>query len=146
MQKKIRLGELLIQKKIISLEQLNSALEQQRRCGYKLGRILTESGVVTEVQISEAVATQLDIHYIDLDYYNIHQDCIRQLPENRARQFRAIILRVRGSMTLVGMSDPADVFACNELKRILECDIEIAAVTETCLFEVISRNYLAVEL
>ena len=58
---KVRLGDLLVQQKLISLEQLQFALEQQKRSGRKLGRVLVDNGFVSEEQISESVAKQLNI-------------------------------------------------------------------------------------
>ena len=60
---KIRLGDLLVQQKLISLDQLQFALEQQKRSGRKLGRVLVDNGFVSEDQISEAIAKQLNIPY-----------------------------------------------------------------------------------
>jgi MSHA biogenesis protein MshE len=66
---KIRLGDLLVQQKLISMDQLQFALEQQKRSGRKLGRVLVDNGFVSEDQISEAIAKQLSIPYINLKYY-----------------------------------------------------------------------------
>ncbi|MDP1633332.1 MAG: MSHA biogenesis protein MshE, partial [Gallionellaceae bacterium] len=68
---KIRLGDLLVQQKLISLDQLQFALEQQKRSGRKLGRVLVDNAFVSEDQISEAIAKQLNIPYINLKYYNV---------------------------------------------------------------------------
>ncbi len=57
---KIRLGEVLIQQKLLSEEQLNQALADQKRTGRKLGRVFVENGFVTEEQISGALARQLE--------------------------------------------------------------------------------------
>ena len=56
---KIRLGEILVQQKLLSEEQLGIALTDQKRSGRKLGRVFVENGVVTEEQISGAIARQL---------------------------------------------------------------------------------------
>ena len=69
---KIRLGDLLVQQKLISLDQLQFALEQQKRSGRKLGRVLVDNAFVTEEQISEALAKQLNIPFINLKYYNVN--------------------------------------------------------------------------
>ncbi|MEJ7806166.1 MAG: MSHA biogenesis protein MshE, partial [Telluria sp.] len=61
---KVRLGEILVQQKLLSVDQLGLALQDQKRSGRKLGRVFVESGYVTEEQISGALAKQLDIPYI----------------------------------------------------------------------------------
>jgi len=94
---KIRLGDLLVQQKLISQDQLQFALEQQKRSGRKLGRVLVDNAFVTEENISEALARQLNIPYINLKYYNINLEQVRLLPENQARRFRAIVLEERNA-------------------------------------------------
>ncbi|HXU92153.1 MAG TPA: ATPase, T2SS/T4P/T4SS family [Gallionella sp.] len=138
---KVRLGDLLVQQKLISLDQLKFALEQQKRSGRKLGRVLVDNAFVTEEQISEALAKQLNIPYINLKYYNLNLEQVRLLPENQARRFRAVVLEERNGMLLIGMADPTDLFAFDEISRIVKRDIDVAVVTEGQLLESIDRGY-----
>ncbi|MBI1175530.1 MAG: MSHA biogenesis protein MshE [Sideroxydans sp.] len=142
---KIRLGDLLVQQKLISQEQLKFALDEQKRTGRKLGRVLVDNVFVTEDQISEALARQLNIPYINLKYYNVNLETVRSLPENQARRFRALALEDRNGMLLVGMADPTDLFAFDEITRILKRDIDVAVVTEGQLLETIDRAYRRTE-
>lgn len=142
---KIRLGDLLVQHKLISHEQLRQALDEQNRTGRKLGRVLVDSAFVSEDQISETLAKQLNIPFINLKYYNASLEIVRRLPENQARRFRALVLEERNGMLLVGMADPTDLFAFDELTRILKCDIDVAVVTEGQLLETIDRVYRRTE-
>lgn len=138
---KIRLGEILVQQDLLSADQLTAALEEQKRSGRKLGRIFVESGYVTEKQISEALARQLKIAFIDLTQFSIRAEVIQRLPEAQARRFRAVVLEDRGDAYLVGMVDPTDLFAYDEIVRILQRDIELAVVQEGSLLQVIDRTY-----
>ena len=79
---KVRIGNLLVQEKLISQEQLELALEQQKRSGRKLGRVLIESGFATEEAISGALAMQLKIPYLNLKHYNINVAVARLLPHS----------------------------------------------------------------
>jgi len=139
--KKVRLGELLVQQKLISYEQLAFAIEEQKRSGRKIGRILVDNAYVSEDQVAEVLALQLGIPYINLKFYNVNADVVRRLPENQARRFRALALEERDGVLLVGMGDPTDLFAFDELTRLLKRDIEIAVVTETQLLDTIDRVY-----
>ncbi len=142
---KIRLGDLLVNQKLISMEQLSFALEQQKRSGRKLGRVLVDNAFVSEDQISEALAKQLNIPFINLKFYNVNLDIVRRLPENQARRFRAVALEERNGALLVGMTDPTDLFAFDEISRFLKRDIDLAVVTEGQLLEVIDRVYRRTE-
>ena len=142
---KIRLGDLLVTQKLMTMEQLTFALDQQKKTGRKLGRVLVDNAFVTEDQISEALAKQLNIPFINLKYYNVNLDIVRRLPENQARRFRAVALEERNGALLVGMTDPTDLTSFDEITRLLKRDIELAVVTEGQLLEVIDRVYRRTE-
>lgn len=138
---KIRLGEILVQQDLISADDLTKSLEEQKRTGRKLGRIFVDRGHVTEAQISEAMARQLQIPFIDLQQFNTKPEIINKLPEAQARRFRCAVLADKGSAYLVGMVDPTDLFAYDELARILRKDIELAVIQEGSLLQLIDRSY-----
>ncbi len=142
---KIRLGEILLQQNLLTQDQLKSALEEQKRSGRKLGRIFIDSGNVTEEQISGALARQLNVPFIDLKHFNIRADVATRLPETLARRFRAIVLDETGASYRVGMADPTDLFAYDEINRVLKRDIELAVVGESMLLQAIDRIYRRTE-
>ncbi|HYD58147.1 MAG TPA: GspE/PulE family protein [Burkholderiales bacterium] len=138
---KIRLGDLLIAQKMISQEQLGLALEQQKKSGRRLGRVLIDLGFSTEEAICQAVSRQLNIPYVNLKFFNLNEGLVRRLPEAQARRFRAVLLEDRRTTLLVGMADPTDLFAFDEIGRLLKRDCEIAVVAETLLLQTIDRIY-----
>jgi MSHA biogenesis protein MshE len=142
---KVRLGEILVQQKLLSEEQLQFSLGEQKRTGRKLGRVFIENGFVTEEQISGALARQLSIPYINLKFYNINPDVVRLLPETQARRFRALALEDRGGALLIGMADPTDLFAYDEISRSVKRNIELAVVNEGELLQAIDRIYRRTE-
>ena len=138
---RIRLGDLLLQQKLISQEQLKGALEDQTRSGRKLGRVLIESGYLSEDQIGEALARQLGVPFINLKYYNFNPAVTRKLPEPQARRFRALLLEEQDDMVLVAMVDPTDLFAFDEISRLTRKEVNIAVASETLLLQTIDRIY-----
>jgi MSHA biogenesis protein MshE len=142
---KIRLGDVMVAQKVITAEQLAQALEQQKRSGRRLGRILVEGGLCSEEQIAAAVARQLGIPHVNLKFYNVNNETVRRLPESQARRFRAIVLEDRRTKYLVGMADPSDLFAQDELQRALKRPLEIAAVSDGELLAAIDRIYRRTE-
>ena len=142
---KVRLGEILVQQKLLSEEKLQYALGEQKRTGRKLGRVFIENGLVTEDQISGALAKQLNIPYINLKFYNTNPETIRLLPETQARRFRAIALEDRRDAILIGMADPTDLFAYDEISRTCKRNIELAVVNESELLQTIDRIYRRTE-
>ena len=138
---KIRLGDLLIQQGLLTDEQLKFALEEQKRSGRKLGRIVVESAFVTEEAIAKALARQLQATYVDLKQFNPRQELISLLPEAQARRFRAVVLEDANGRLRVGFADPTDLQAFDEIVRLLRRDIELAVVAESQLLALIDRVY-----
>ena len=138
---KVRLGEILVQQNLLTEEQLSLSLAEQKRSGRKLGRVFVENAYVTEEQISSALARQLDIPFINLKFYNISPELVRLLPETQARRFRALVLEQRPSAMLIGLSDPTDLFAYDEIARLLKKNIVLAVVNETEVLHAIDRIY-----
>src|SRR5262245_26076923 len=142
---KIRLGDLLIAQKIISQEQLKIGLDAQKKSGRRLGRVLVEQGFVSDEQICEAISRQLNVPYVNLKFYNFNNDLVRRLPEAQARRFRAVVLEEKRASYVVGMADPTDLFAFDEIARLLKRDVEAAVVGEAVLLQTIDRIYRRTE-
>ncbi len=142
---RLRLGDVLTGQKLISQEQLKQALDEQKRSGRRLGRVLMDLGIVSEEQIAEALARQLGMPHLALKYFNFKTDVVRRLPEAQARRHRAILLEDRKDRYLVGMADPTDLFAFDELSRSLKRDLEVAVVGESQLLQTIDRVYRRTE-
>ena len=138
---KIRIGELLVKNGIISEEQLLGALATQKKTGSKLGNTLIELGLVTSHQLHEFLANQLSLPFIDLKHYNYKPETVRLLPETAARRFRAIVLSQDDNQLLVGVSDPTDIYAYDELSKILKQKINLAVVYESELLKALDTVY-----
>ncbi|CAK0768555.1 MSHA biogenesis protein MshE [Gammaproteobacteria bacterium] len=138
---KIRLGDILVQQSLITAEQLKFSLDDQQRTGRRLGRIFVERGYLSEDQIAQALGRQLNIPYVNLNLYQLNQKVVQLLPEAQARRWRALALEDRGNHLLIGMADPNDLFAYEEISRLLRRDIELAVVSEGPLLQAIDRNY-----
>src|SRR2546429_208214 len=92
---KIRLGEILVRQNFMTQAELEQALEEQRKTGRRLGRVIAEKGYANERQIAEAVASQLNIPFLDLGQYELDVKQVQKLPEVQSRRFRAILLEER---------------------------------------------------
>jgi len=142
---KVRLGEILVQQKLLTEQQLKSALDDQKKSGRRLGRVLTDQGIVTEEQLAEALARQLNLSYVDLRHFNIKREVVLKLPESAARRFRALVLDDAGATCKVGMADPTDLTAYDEIARILKRDIEMVVVTGAEVVRALDRIYRRTE-
>lgn len=142
---KIKIGDLLVKNNVISVEQLQTAIERQKQTGQRIGQVLVELGWVKEEQLLSYLSQQLQIPFVDLRRYNFDVNLIHRLRESYARRYRAIILADQGAQLLVGMADPMDIFASDELERILEQPIQPAVVKESELLSTLDLVYRRTE-
>ncbi len=138
---KMRLGDVLVQQRLISQEQLQQTLDLQRTTGKKVGRLLIETGIITEELLANGLARQLRIPFVNLKTFPFRAEVVKLLPESSARRFKALVLEDKGDMLLVALGDPLDLFAFDELTRILKRNIGIAATAESQLALAFDRLY-----
>ncbi|HDO1328959.1 TPA: MSHA fimbrial ATPase MshE [Aeromonas veronii] len=139
---KMRLGDLLVQEQIISDDQLQLALQQQRQTGRKLGTTLIDLGFISEVQLLQFLARQLDVPFFDLNNLTIDAAAVPLLPEVQARRYRALAVNLTDDRVTVAMSDPADLSALDAIAALLSPRIMVLAVArEGQLLEYFDRLY-----
>ena len=140
-QRKLRLGDLLIQAGLLTDAQLQLALQEQKRSGSKLGRAVIDLGFVAEVRLLTALSEQMKIPFVELRHFKFDNVLVQSLPEAMARRFRAIILTREAGGLLVGMSDPLDLFALDEMERLLKTRVHPAVVREAELLATLDTVY-----
>ncbi|MDX1695080.1 MAG: ATPase, T2SS/T4P/T4SS family [Ketobacteraceae bacterium] len=140
-QQKVRIGDLLVQKGLISEDQLMKALDEQKRSGKKIGKAVVDLGLVTEGQLLQALADHFGYPYVDLIRFKLNNDLVLSLPETKARRYRAILLSEQPDGYLVGMVDPLDLLAIDELQRTLKRPVHPAFVKEGDLLDALDRIY-----
>ncbi|QSP96030.1 Flp pilus assembly complex ATPase component TadA [Marinobacter salinisoli] len=139
--KKIRIGDLLVQNDVITEQQLMTALREQKNTGRKLGRTLIDLGYVDEDNLLNILSRQLEVPFVQLRHYQFNSELVKKLPEAMARRFRSIVLAEQGGELLIGMADPLDIFAYDELVRILKQPIRQAVVRESELLSTLDLVY-----
>ncbi|MFT5720884.1 MAG: MSHA biogenesis protein MshE, partial [Motiliproteus sp.] len=139
--KKVRIGDLLVQNSVISEPQLLEALAKQKKTGQKLGRTLVDMEMVTEDRFIEFLSQQLKIPAVELTHYEFNSKEVARLSEAHARRFRSIVLKEHDDYILIGMADPMDLFAFDELQRLLPKPLRQAVVAESQLLSLMDRIY-----
>ncbi len=111
-----RIGDLLQGMGLITQEQVDQALKQQKVSKGRLGQILIDMGFVTERQMIEALEVQLGISYVDLTRYVIPVEMAQVLPKNIARKNNVVPVKQERDMLYLAMSDPLNFPAIEEVK------------------------------
>lgn len=142
---KTKLGDLLLKSGIISREQLEHALQIQNNKGGKLGSILIELGFITEKVLLDTLSNQLNIPYLDLTNFNVDAEVVRKIPERIARRFRVVALEMKNNDYVVGMVEPTDILAFDQITKILGSSIQLVLIKEAGLLNIIDHVYRRTE-
>lgn len=140
-QPRIRIGDLLVAQQFISQDQLSDALTEQKRTGRMLGRQLIEMGFIEENTLLNLLSKQLSIPFVELKQFPFDRDLVQMLPESLARRYRVMILQKNSDGILLGMSDPTDIFALDELQSVIKGPIHTAVVRESELLDILDITY-----
>jgi type IV pilus assembly protein PilB len=124
-----QLGQILIELGYITNDQLEQALEEHRRTPKSLGRVLIDLGMIKEGDLVRALAEQVGLEFVDLSEHPIDPTATALLPEALARRYRAIPIGERDGKLLVAMSDPANVYALDDIRTITNRDVQPLVAT-----------------
>jgi type IV pilus assembly protein PilB len=138
----VPLGTLLLRVGAIDPEQLEIALSEKERSPRRLGEILVEWGWVPSVAIARALAEQYGIEFLDLSTTEVDADAANLISGDVARRLQALpIKRLPDDLLLVGLADPTDVLAAEELRTLLGTGICLNIVDIDALEAAFSRFY-----
>ena len=141
-QKKL-FSEILVEKGLITAEQLRQAELERKASPKSLRKIFTEKGLINEEDIIAFLSQQYNLPFIDLANYLIDPEIIDLIPEDLAKKHLIIpILKIGNDLT-VAMIDPSDVFALDELHMKTGLNIEPALATETEVKKALDQHYSA---
>jgi type IV pilus assembly protein PilB len=135
------LGESLVEQKIISDDQLQSAQKESGKTGESLTRTLIKLKLVTEDAVSAFFEQQLGIPRVDLKSYLIDPKILSLVPESLAKKHTIIPLFKTGDTLTIATADPLNVFAIDEIRIKTKSNVEPAVATETDIKEAINQYY-----
>jgi type IV pilus assembly protein PilB len=124
-----QLGQILIELGYITQEQLETALEEHRKTPKSLGRVLIDLGMIKEADLVRALAEQVGLEFVDLNEFPIDATATVLLPEALSRRYRAIPIGERDGRLLVAMSDPANVYALDDIRTITGREVQPVVAT-----------------
>jgi type IV pilus assembly protein PilB len=134
-----QLGQILIELGYITPEQLETALEEHRKTPKSLGRVLIDMGMIKEADLVRALAEQVGLEFVDLNEFPIDATTTVLLPEALSRRYRAIPIGERDGRLLVAMSDPANVYALDDIRTITGREVQPVVATANDVEQAIQK-------
>ncbi|MGM0608021.1 MAG: type IV-A pilus assembly ATPase PilB [Candidatus Muiribacteriota bacterium] len=129
--KRLRIGDALLEEGLIDEEQLQKALQIQKKTGKRLGKIFVEMGLVSEQDMVEALAKQMKIPYVNLATYLIDPQIARTIPEHIARRYQLVAINKVGNKLTVAMVDPLNILAIDDIQLMTGLSVKPVVATST---------------
>jgi type IV pilus assembly protein PilB len=128
------LGQILVERGLISTEQLLEAEETQRTTGKSLGQVLVGSRAVTEKDLVAALATQIGMSFVDIEDTEVDARAATLLPESLMRRHGVLPIGFEDGRLILAMSNPADVVAMDDVRTITKMELKpVVAIKDTIL-------------
>src|SRR3990172_7744202 len=137
------LGELLVDRQLISRSQLAEALLQQSASGKRLGALLVDLGALDELQLARMLAQQLDLPLADLRQAAPDEQVIALLPESIARAHTVIPIRQSEVGLEVAMADPLDEETLRQVEEAVEGNVVVLVAPPSEIRRAIDKSYRA---
>jgi type IV pilus assembly protein PilB len=137
----VKLGDLLLKQKLITQEQLETALKLQREEGGKIGEALVRVGAVSESDITETLSQQFGVPSIDLAHFEIDPAVVKVVPGEVARKYGVLPVNKTGATLTIAMGDPTNVFAMDDIKFMTGYNVEPVVASEIALRKAIDKHY-----
>jgi type IV pilus assembly protein PilB len=136
-----RLGELLVREKLISLQQLRQAQEEQRKSGTNLGNALARLGYISDEKITSFLSAQYRVPAINLDEYDLDPDVVKLVPKEICQKHRIVPLSRSGTALVVAMADPTNLTSMDDVKFLTGLTVEPVVASETSILGAIERSF-----
>jgi type IV pilus assembly protein PilB len=138
-----RLGELLVREKLISLQQLRKAQDEQKKSGQNLGYTLAKLGYISDGEITNFLSSQYRLPAINLDEYEIDSDVVKLVAREVCEKHKIIPVSRSGQSLIVAMSDPTNLNAMDDIKFLTGYNVEPVVASETAIQAAVDRYYNA---
>jgi len=137
----LKLGGMLREQGLITEEQLQKALEEQKGKGGRLGYHLVNMGFVTEEDVTNCLSRQFGVPSVNLTSYEIQPEVLKVIPVDVAKKYLIIPISRLGATLTVAMSDPSNVFAIDDIKFMTGYNVEPVVASEVGVIDAIKLYY-----
>ncbi|MGH7340852.1 MAG: GspE/PulE family protein, partial [Candidatus Rokuibacteriota bacterium] len=137
----VRIGELLLKEKRITVDQLQEALSHQRQHGGKLGFNLVKLGFVQDAEITALLSKQYGVPSISLHDFEIDPAVIKLVPAETAQKYQIVPLARAGASLTIAMTDPTNVFAMDDIRFMTGYNVEPVVASEAAVLEALDKYY-----
>ena len=135
------LGEMLVERGIISPEELELGLREQRKTGEFLGTTLIKLGLASEEEILPVLSKKLNIDYVHIKELTIDSEIIKKVPAKFTYHYKLIPIKLENDLITIAVTDPLDVHTLDDIKLLLNVKVKPVLAGEKDILEAIKKYY-----
>ncbi len=140
------LGQILVQSGKVTPQEIKTAIKYQKESGLRLGEALIKLDCITESDMKQALCTQLNIPFVDLNDVKLDWKLSRLINKKYAQKHRIVPISKMGTTLTLAVDDPTDRTAIEELHSITGLTINVITSTQSAIFFAYARLYENKEL
>ena len=129
MEPRKRLGEILIEMKLVSAGKIEDALEHARRTGARLGEALIDLQMLNEEQVTRALCRQNKLPFVDLHKSKLSDAVIDLVDGKVVEEYDIVPVKKQGNQIICAIRDPGQVYQADGLQFVLNADVRVARTT-----------------
>jgi len=137
----LKLGDMLVQSGLITKDQLDKALAEQKSSGAKLGSSLIKLGFITEDAITQFLGKQLNLPTVNLSTAELDPQVLKLIPPEIAQKFQVMPIKRTGRTLFLAMSNAADVFTMENIAFLTGMEVKPVVCAETSLEKALDKYY-----
>ncbi len=145
LRRRLPMGRILVEAGLLTESQLERALAQQKETGERLGRVILSMGLASQEDIAKAIAKQLAIDFVNISDLLLVEETLLRIPEQVARRHHVIPLAVEDGMIVLGMEDPLDIVAVDDLRKLTGMEVRVAVITPDAFQRALSQYPVGVD-
>lgn len=127
----LKLGDILVEAKLLTNEQLKTALDYQKKTGLKLGEVLEKLGFVAEDEILACLANQQSMEIVNLRNIIIPNALVKKIPLQLIEKYNIIPVGIKGDTLTIATSDPTDYEAVEQVQLLTDLKVDMVLATTT---------------
>ncbi len=136
-----KIGELLVQEGLVTIEQLNRALDEQRHAGERIGAALIKLGMIDEDTLLEFIAKQFHCPQVNISKLNTPKEVLSLIPLDIMQKYQAVPFGIMGNTLHVAMADPGNLFVIDDIRFLTRKNIQVHVASDSIIKKIIGQQH-----
>lgn len=136
-----QIGELLVRKNLLNIEQLEAAKKEQRASGESMTSVISKLGIINEAEMIEFLSDHYNVPAVSIEGFEIEREALDALPKEVCFKHKVFPVSKAGNTLVVAFADPSNIFVKDDLQYVSRCRVEVVVASEASIMRSIEKYY-----